>query len=41
VLLWALLRNRKSRIDPDRTEKATRDVYDQEEAKRREEDGDG
>ncbi len=41
VLLWALMRNRKSRVDPDVTEKATHDVYDEEEAKRREEDGDG
>ena len=41
VLLWALLRNRNSRVDPDVTEKATHEVYDEEEAKRREEDGEG
>ena len=36
VLLWALLRNRKSRkIDVDRTEQATRDLYREEEEKRR------
>jgi FtsZ-interacting cell division protein ZipA len=36
VLLWALLRNRKSRkVDVDRTEQATRDLYRQEEEKRR------
>jgi hypothetical protein len=40
VLLWALMRNRKDPIDPDRTERATHDVYDEEEKARREEDGD-
>jgi hypothetical protein len=36
VLLWALLRNRKSRKDnPDTTEQATRDLYREEEEKRR------
>jgi hypothetical protein len=36
VLLWALLRNRKSRkVDVDRTEQATREAYDEEEDKRR------
>jgi hypothetical protein len=36
VLLWALLRNRRSRHrDVDRTEQATRDVYREEEEKRR------
>jgi hypothetical protein len=36
VLLWALLRNRKSRRgDVDRTEQGTRDLYREEEEKRR------
>jgi hypothetical protein len=36
VLLWVLLRNRKSRNrDVDRTEQATRDLYREEEEKRR------
>jgi hypothetical protein len=36
VLLWALLRNRKARRnETDTTEQATRDVYNEEEAKRR------
>lgn len=36
VLLWALLRNRRSRkIDTDTTEQATRDLYREEEEKRR------
>jgi FtsZ-interacting cell division protein ZipA len=36
VLLWALLRNRKSRNrDVDRTEQGTREVYREEEEKRR------
>jgi hypothetical protein len=41
VLLWVFLRNRKDPGDPERTERATHDVYDEEERKRREEDGDG
>ena len=36
VLLWVLLRNRKARkIDVDRTERGTRDLYREEEEKRR------
>ena len=36
VLLWALLRNRKARNrDVDRTEQGTRDLYREEEEKRR------
>jgi hypothetical protein len=36
VLLWALLRNRASRKrDVDRTEQGTRDLYREEEEKRR------
>ena len=41
VLLWAFLRNRKDRADVRGSEDATRRVYDEEEASRREEDGDG
>ena len=41
VLIWVVLRSRGERVDPDRTERATHDVYDEEEAARREEDGDG
>ena len=42
VLLWALLRNRKaSPREDDRTEAATRDLYQREEAARRREDDDG
>ena len=40
VLLWALLRNRRSRTDVDRSERATHDAYDrEEEARRRDDDG--
>jgi hypothetical protein len=40
VLLWAVLRNRKARRgDVDRSEQATRDVYREEEAQRRRDDG--
>ena len=40
VLLWALLRNRKSKADVDRSEQATREGYDrEEEARRRDDDG--
>jgi hypothetical protein len=35
VLAWAFLRNRKSRIDVDRTERGAHDVYDREENARR------
>ena len=35
VLLWALLRNRKSRRSDSDTEQATRDLYREEEEKRR------
>jgi hypothetical protein len=35
VLLWVLLRNRKSRRGVDRTEQATRDLYREEEERRR------
>ena len=36
VLLWVLLRNRKTRrSDVDRSEQATRDLYREEEEKRR------
>jgi hypothetical protein len=41
VLLWALLRNRRSRTDVNRTEEGTRDVYDREEEARRRGDEDG
>ncbi|MFL6844919.1 MAG: hypothetical protein ACJ8ER_08585 [Allosphingosinicella sp.] len=40
VLLWAVLRNRKARRgEVDRSEQATRDVYREEEAQRRRDDG--
>ena len=40
VIAWALLRNRKSRTREkiDRSERATHELYDQEEAQRRRED---
>jgi len=38
VLLYALLRNRRSRVDVDRSEQATRDAYDREEEARRRDD---
>lgn len=39
VLAWVVLRNRKPRPDEvDRTEKATHDLYDEEDAARRRED---
>ena len=40
VLLWALLRNRTSRAQRDRTEEATHRLYRQEEAERRDESSD-
>jgi nitrogen fixation-related uncharacterized protein len=39
VIGWAFLRNRRSRQNIDRTEQATRDAYDQEEAARRRNEG--
>ena len=39
VLLWAVMRNKASRSERDRTEQATRDLYEQEEAARRRDDG--
>ena len=42
VILWALLRNRKtSRAERDRTEQATHDLYREEEAERRDGGPDG
>jgi hypothetical protein len=38
VLAWAFLRNRKARGGVDRTEQATHDLYDREEADRRNND---
>ena len=35
VLLWAVLRNRSSRRDVDRSERGARDVYDRSEEVRR------
>jgi hypothetical protein len=35
VLLWAILRNRSSRRDVDESERGTREVYREEEEKRR------
>jgi type II secretory pathway pseudopilin PulG len=35
VILWALLRNRATRAERDRTEEATHRLYQQEEAERR------
>jgi hypothetical protein len=40
VLLWAVLRNRKSKRDITDSERGARDLYDREEAARREDDGD-
>ena len=40
VLLWALLRNRASRRERDRSEGATRDLYRQENEAHRGEDDD-
>ena len=41
VLAWAFLRNRKARGNVDRSERATHDLYDSEEAARRDRDGPG
>ncbi|MEA3015362.1 MAG: hypothetical protein QOI38_84 [Sphingomonadales bacterium] len=41
VILWALLRNRASRVSRERTEEGTRRVYEQEEAERRDGGPDG
>jgi hypothetical protein len=38
VLAWAILRNRRSNIPPERTERGTRQVYDEAEEVRREGD---
>jgi nitrogen fixation-related uncharacterized protein len=38
VLLWVLLRSRRSRPTDDRTEEATRRLYDEEDAAHRGED---
>jgi predicted MFS family arabinose efflux permease len=35
VVIWAILRNRASRHNPDETERGTSDVYDREEEARR------
>ena len=35
VILWALLRNRGTKAEEDRTEEATHRLYDEEEAERR------
>jgi hypothetical protein len=40
VLLWVFLRNRSSRRDVDRSERGTRDVYDEAERVRRSGDED-
>ena len=34
VLLWVLLRNRRSRSDEERTENSTRALYEEEDARR-------
>jgi hypothetical protein len=39
VLLWAVLRNKTSKVDVDASERGTHDLYDQEEASRRRDDG--
>jgi cbb3-type cytochrome oxidase subunit 3 len=39
VIAWAFLKNRKSRVDVDRSESATHEAYDAEERARRERDG--
>ena len=39
VIAWAFLKNKKSRVDVDRSERATHDAYDAEERARREQDG--
>ena len=39
VLAWAFMRNRKDRGGIEGTERRTREVYDEEEARRRERDG--
>jgi uncharacterized membrane protein len=39
VLLWAMLRNRKSKGDAGKSERGAHDLYDREEASRREDDG--
>ena len=39
VVAWAFLRNRKARGSIDRTERATHDLYDAEEASRHNRDG--
>jgi hypothetical protein len=41
VLAWAFLRNRSSRRDVDRSERGTRDVYDESERVRRSGDEEG
>ena len=38
VLAWAFLKNKKSKISMDRTERATHELYDEENAHRHERD---
>jgi hypothetical protein len=38
VLAWAYIKNKRSKISIDRTEKATHDLYDEEEAHRHDHD---
>jgi cbb3-type cytochrome oxidase subunit 3 len=38
VIAWAFLKNRKSKVDVDQSERATHEAYDAEERTRREHD---
>ncbi len=38
VIAWAFLKNKKSRVDVDRSERGAREAYDAEERTRREHD---
>ena len=40
AILWAALRNRRSKVSPDETDRATRDLYKEEDRAHRYEDDD-
>ena len=41
IMLWAVVRNRKSRVDPGVTERATRELYEEEHQAHKRDPGSG
>jgi uncharacterized sodium:solute symporter family permease YidK len=41
IMLWAIFRNRKSRVDPEVTERATRELYEEEHRDHKRDPGSG